>query len=170
MQTVVLKRCGDAKHMWDLSMQEFDVGDTGLSFGDGSGFVEDHGVDFRRLFEGFDALDQHAMARANARPHHKRGRGRQTKGARAGDDKGGHQHEHALFRGGSGKVPPDGGHHGEPDDHRDKNTRNPIDQTLDWSLSACAASTKPITRSSKVAPAASVTRMVTVASTGLAPP
>ena len=121
MQAVLLKRSSQAQHLWDVAVEQFDVSDAGFSFGDRARFVEHHGIDGGALLEGFDALDQHPMTRTDARADHQGGRGRQSQRARAGDDEGGDQHEHALLHGRSGKVPTDGGRHGQHDDHGDKN-------------------------------------------------
>ena len=78
MQAVLLKRCSKAQHLRNVAVEQFDVSNAGLPFGDRARFVEHHGIDGGALLEGFDALDQHPVTRTDARADHQGGRGRQS--------------------------------------------------------------------------------------------
>ncbi len=106
------------------------VTDRRCAFGQGSGFIKDHGINVVCLFKGFEIADQDSVTRGTARPRNKGGRGCQTKRTGTGD----HQHRNCGNDGCLCPVthqqPDRKGHKGDRHHHRHKHRRNTIHQFL----------------------------------------
>ena len=79
------------------AIQGEDVGEGGLTLGEGAGLVEDDGVYARYVLEGGRVLDQDVVPRSDAGAYGHGGRGRQAQGVGAGDDDGRDRERHGRY-------------------------------------------------------------------------
>ena len=74
------------------------VGERGFAFGDGTGLVEDHGLDVLEGLNGFAGADQHPGFCAQSRTHHDGGRGSEPQGTGTGDNQYSHGRQNARHQ------------------------------------------------------------------------
>ena len=111
------------------------VDQAGAALSEGTGLVDDEGVDLLQSFEGLGVLDQHALAGAAPDPDHDRHWRGQTQRTRAGDDQhadGGHDRERQPRLRPDRQPQPEGGQ-GDGDHDRYEHRRDLVDQSLDRS-------------------------------------
>ena len=92
MVGAILGRCGNAENFVGIvSAERVHRFEDRVAGGEGAGFVEHNDVQVGEALEGFATLEEDAHLRAAADSHGKRGRNRESHGARAGNDQHGNR-------------------------------------------------------------------------------
>ena len=111
-----------------------EIGHEGLALGDGSGLVEDDGIDVRRRFQAFAVADIDAALSRLAGADHDRGRRRQTERARAGNQQNGDAGRERRGEAGAGQQPAGEGQTADGHDAGHEHGGDPVDGLLDRQL------------------------------------
>ena len=118
-------------HWQQTGIQLHDIGDGGLTGGNGTGFIQHDSGNTVGTLQCFGAFHQNAVFRAAAGAHHNSGGSGQTQGAGTADD----QYGNVDGKGKGGcladEQPNDHGQNSNADDDRDKNGSDFIGNALD---------------------------------------
>src|SRR5829696_8243853 len=112
-----------------------DIGEGGLSLGEGTGLVEYVGVYARYVLEGRGVLYQYVVPRPDTGTHGHGGRGRKAKGVGAGDDDGRDGERHGRYgRGAPQEVPGEEGDDARSHGQDHKVLGGAVGKPLAWCL------------------------------------
>ena len=121
------------EHVLRESAHRLDAGELRLALGQGSGLVDDEGVDRRHPLQRLGVADEEAGLRAAAGRDHDRDRCREAEGAGAGNDQHAHRRHQRIGEGRrrAGDEPDGEGNQSHHDDGGHEYRRHPVGEALD---------------------------------------
>ena len=109
--------------------KDTNVGDNGLTFGDGSGLIQNHGIDAAALFKRFGRLKKNTKTSRTACSHHHSSGRRKTQRTRAGNHQNAHSKCQCKLNACPECNPHEGRHQSDRKHDRDKDTADFVGQT-----------------------------------------